>query len=640
MKSIFLKIFFIAALFSISNLSAQVAKNTKIIQDPSELESKQISLDCKWDYFDNQFFDPGHFYPIDDWNESFVTEHGGKSVSLPYAIEGGQGYATYHCRVENLIPNQYYALFLYKSIYGAADVFANGKSVFLSNATTGKKDSGIKATRHIRPVVFSADKFGVADLVIHVSSYELAKGGILLVPKITTARNADHIVFKNIALESLLAGVLIILALYNLVIYLLNKKQRMYLYLSLLSFTLVFVSITLEFSLISYMSADIGVGLHFRMVLLSLSLIIPLYNLYATNLYEIKYKWNWIVLLLDFAVPVFYIFAPIGFATRFSVVIASVILLYVNSIYLCWLIKKNSKSPKMFYFFNIVIIVAMLITALYGLMIGQYESSDNSGIFFFKIAIMCFAICQSSLAGIKRDLLSTENKALLDKYEKLNQSYKKFVSTEVTDFFQKDIIDEVEPGDNSLCDGMIVYGKIFSDWKENVFSDAELFVMLDDFYNGLITITKAYKGFFSKIADNTFTVIFTEKTDKPVRCAVALQKYLVSVNKKYEKKFTVNLEIAIHSSKLAIGLVGNEKHLASYNCSAGIDDVRKVCAMNKRLGSNIVITEQALDYCRTYIDALYEGIIVMIDDMKTLVYKVVPFENNVSSVEFLHGDGE
>ena len=62
--------------------------------------------------------------------------------------------------------------------------------------------------------------------------------------------------------------------------------------------------------------------------------------------------------------------------------------------------------------------------------------------------------------------------------------------------------------------------------------------------------------------------------------------------------------------------------------------------MNKRLGSNIVITEQALDYCRTYIDALYEGIIVMIDDMKTLVYKVVPFENNVSSVEFLHGDGE
>lgn len=640
MKRIISKVLILTVTLFTSRLFAQAPDNTKVVRYPTELEEKQLSLDCKWDYFDSAFIDPGFFYNrgVDEIKD--ISVFGGKRVSLPFAIENGQGYATYHCRIENLIKNQDYAILLYKSIYGSADVFVNGKPVYISGTTTGKKNSSIKSLRHMRPVFFTSDKDGVVDLVLHVSNFEIARGGILLVPKIGSAHCVDKVVLKNIAFESILAGVLFILAIYNLIIYLLNKHQKMYLHLALLSFDLVCVSITLDFSLISYLAGDMGVGSHYKLVLIFLALIIPLYNLYATNLYGIKVKWNWIILLIDFAIPLYYIVFPIIITSKVVLVILSMAILYINSIYLCWVIIKKSRTPKMLYTFNVIIIIAMLITALYGLMIGQYEISGNSGIFFFKVAIMCFAICQSSIAGVKRDLLSSENKNLLVKYEKLNDSYKKFIPVQVTDIFQKDVVDEIEPGDNSICDGMILYGLIKPDWKTNNYSDSDYYGILDNFYNGLLTISKTYKGFFAKSSENSFTIVFTEKNDKVIRCAIEIQKYITAYNRKNSGKSVVVLEIGIHSSKIAIGFVGNDKHLASYNCSAGIDDTRKICAMNKALGSNVLITEQALDYCRTYIEALYEGVIIELDGMKTLIYKVVPFDNATGTMELLTGDDE
>lgn len=637
MKTRYFKLFLITLLVSISCSYAQISNNVKVVRHPSELETVQIPLNCKWDYFDSEFINPSYFY--DNGEDASLSEYNGKRVQLPYALEGKTGFATYHCRIENLHTDVEYSMILYKSIYGSADVFINGKCIFKSSTTSGSAETGKKSLRHIRPIIFSADKDGVVDLVIHISNYDIARGGILLVPKITTAYNMSKVVLKNIAFEAIIAGVLIMLSLYNLIIFLLNRNQKMYLYLALLSFDLIISSCTLDFSLLSYFSADWQTGLHFKIVLVSLSLIIPLYNLYAVNLYGIKFKYNWIVVLVDFLVPLYFAVYPILYTTQ-KVTIAMIIL-YFNSLYLCWLILKNSKSPKMLYTFNVVIIILMLITALYGLLIGQYESEGNSGIFLFKIAIMCFAVAQSSLAGIKRDLLSRENKNKLDQYEKFNESYKRFVPEQIISYLQVENAGGVKAGDNAICDGMILTACMRTNMESGVaIKDEKLFLLMEKYYEGIINIVKMHGGFFAKMAGKNFVIIFTEKNDNIVRCGVAIQRYVNAINAEHELKqrLLVKVDMAIHTSKIALGLVGNDKHLTTCECSSGIAEAIQICGMNKYVGSNILISEQALDYCRSYMESMFEGVIIEIHGVKTLVYKVIPFESANANIDFLPGE--
>lgn len=639
MKRRFLKLFFSTLIIFSFFSFAQNPNNVKVFADYKELENSQLPLNCKWDYIDSSFVDPGFYYAngANAKPDGCIT----KRVWLPYGLEGNTGYATYHCRVENLKSQEKYSMVLYKSIYGSADVFVNGKCVYKGNSTSGISESGKNSKRHVHPITFSADKKGVVDLVIHVSNYDIHKGGILLVPRISTVPHMDKFIMKNIGFEAILAGVLLILGFYNLIIFFLNKSQRMYLFLALLSFDLVITACTIDFSLLSYFSFDWLTGVHFKIALISLTLIIPLYNLYAVNLYGIKFKWNWIVLLVDFFVPLFFILCPIIISSRF--VLIAMVILYVNSLYLCWLIFKNARSPRVMYTFNIVIIILMLCSALYGLFIGQYESEDNSGILLFKTAIMIFAISQSSLAGIKRDLLFKENRNQLIQYEKFNDSYKRFVPEAIMNFLQVENVSSIKDGDNVICDGMILACKMnsglenISDMQENI-----IFELSEEYYEGILNTVKLYGGFFSKTAGKSFVVSFTDKSDNAVRCAVAIQKYLAALNSDRQRKgkIQIKIDMAIHSTKIAIGIAGNELHLVTAQCSSGISDAMQICNLNKILDSNMLITEQALDFCRGYSESLFEGVIVDIQGVKTLIYKIIPFDNSNTSIDYSSEEDE
>lgn len=637
MNNRFFRLIIFTFLLSLSPAFAQVSNNVKVVRHPTELENRQIPLNCKWDYFDSEFIDPSFFY--DNGENAPLSTYSGKRIVLPYALESKTGFATYHCRVENLKPENSYSMILYKSVYGSADVFVNGKCIYKSSTTSGIKQTGKRSLRYSKPVTFNPDDKGVADLVFHVSNYDIARGGLLLVPKITTAYNMNKVIIKNIAFEAMLAGVLLILGFYNLIIFLLNRNQKMYLYLALLSFNLVVTACTLDFSIISYFFGDVQTGVHFKIVLISLTLIIPLYNLYAVNLYGIKFKWNWIVLILDFIVPLYFLLVPIYYSTN-NVIIAMSIL-YVNSFYLCWLILKNSKTPRMLYSFNVVIIILMLLTALYGLLIGQHENEGNSGIFLFKAAVMCFAVCQSSLAGIKRDILSKENRNQLVQYEKFNESYRRFVPKRIINFLQIDNAGGVKAGDNAICDGMILAVCMRTNLENSTaIRDEKLFEMMEKYYEGIINIINNYNGFFAKAAGKSFIAIFSEKNESIVRCAVAIQRYVNAMNieREQKRKMLIKMDMAIHSSKIAIGLVGNEIHLSASQCSSGISEAMQICGVNKFLGSSILISEQALDYCRSYTESLFEGSIVELHGAKTLVYKVIPYDNANANIEFLPGE--
>nr|WP_318659390.1 adenylate/guanylate cyclase domain-containing protein [uncultured Treponema sp.] len=600
-------------------------KSGKVVDNPESLNHSYMSMDGTWEYYDKKFVDPVFFYTDGVVQEFDIRLFNGKYVKIPYQIENKIGYATYHYTVRNLKPKKEYGIVLYRGIYTCADVFVNNKSIYESNEVSGSGVDIKKTNRYMRLVTFTADENGVADFVFHVSNYELKFGGILLVPQLAEDTLMQSFLLRNIALELCVAGVLIVLAIYNIVIFFLNRGQKMHLWLGLLSIDLIVVVCTLDFSFIGYVRGSIPNWLNYKTSLTSLALIIPFYNLYVKNLYDLKFKWNFIAVIIDYIVPVFIIVSPIQIVSEYLV--WCFVVGYLMSVYLCFLILINRKPPNYIYSFNVGIIILMLVTAAYGFVFAQTRLEGNFGYVLFKSAIMSFAVAQTILAGTKRDLLSKENQKIVDKYERKNASYSRFIPSTIVNYLQVADIKDIEAGDNSICDAMILVADIRQFSKMTVkYTTHQVFTLINEYYKTISPIIRAYGGFISKYLGDGIISIFPEKNDSVCRCAVEIQRKFESLVLEFERYNIpmINIGIGIHSGKVAVGFMGNEKHIDAVACAESIVQAVEIEGLNKKFNSNILISETALNYCRTFIDCLYEGVMGEIRGEKTLLYKVIP----------------
>lgn len=624
---------FINLLFISFLLFSQTEKSEIFVENSLYPENHYVLLNCKWDFFESKFLSPVVFYENDRTVDINLDWFDGKQVSLPYEIESKKGFATYHCRVQNLKPETMYAITLYKSIYTCADLYVNGKQVYNCN-TLSAENKGKKANRNYTLVSFMSDKNGILDFVFHVSNHELSRGGILLVPKFAEEHFMKQYMLKQIAFEILIAGVLLLLAFYNLLIFILNSNQKMLLFLILLCLDLIVVVCSLDFSLIGYFLVEIKIALAFKITLTSLALIIPLYNLYAVNLYGIKFKWNIVAIIIDFLIPLLIAVLPMPIVS--NIVGYFMLALYIMSIYLCCIIQKNKKEPDYIYSLNIFIIIAMLLSAAYGLVFAQSHPEGNKGVTLFKLSIMLFAFTQTMLAGIKRDFESDRIRKMLNVYESLNLSYTRFIPKQVINCLQVEKSKEIEPGDNSTCEAMILIVDICNfDSLESIFSKEGKFYMLSKYYENIANVVSENGGFISAYLNFGVVIIFPEHTDAVCRCALEIQKRTKSVLLNYNNKISVlpKIQIGIHCGKVAVGFMGNSKNMSSVACSDVLVQALLICSKNKDIESDMLISEDALVYCRSFTGCLFEGVLADINGNNSLVYKMIPFDNYKFSTE-------
>ena len=618
-------IVFLLLLNLFSAFSQTTFKCGKAVEDPDSLNKTYFIMDGTWEYYDKKFVDPVFFYTDGVLQEFDIRLFNGKYVTIPYQLENKVGYATYHYTVRNLKPKKEYAIVLYRGVYTCADVFVNNKCVYESKEVNGGGVDIKKTNRYMRIVTFPADENGVADFVFHVSNYELKFGGILLIPQLAEDTCMQSFLMRNIALELCVAGVLIVLAVYNLVIFLLNRGQKMHLWLGLLSADLIIVVCTLDFSFIGYIRGSVPNWLNYKTSLTALALIIPFYNLYTKNIYDIKFKWNFIAVIIDYIAPVFIILSPIQIVSEYLV--WCFVIDYIMSIYLCFIILINRKPPNYIYSFNVGIIILMLATAAYGFIFAQTRPEGNFGYVLFKSAIMSFAVVQTILAGVKRDLLSKENQKIVNSYERKNASYSRFIPSTIVNYLQVADIKDIEAGDNSICDAMILVADIrqFSKMTSK-YTTHQVFTLINEYYKTISPIIRAYGGFISKYLGDGIISIFPEKNDSVCRCAVEILRKFESMGPEFEKYNIpmINIGMGIHSGKVAVGFMGNDNHIDAVACSESIIEAIEIEGLNKNFNSNILISERALNYCRNFIDCLYEGVMGEVHGEKTLLYKVVP----------------
>lgn len=619
----------IIAFTGIFSLFSQVVHSNNesglVVTNPNLAETKFITLDCQWDYFDKKFVPANVFYndgrPI-EYNREI---YGGKFVKLPYEIESKKGFATYHCTVRNLKANTKYAITIFKNVYTCTDLYVNGTEVYLSGTVSATSE---KPSIHMsRQIEFNSDRNGIVDLVFHVSNHELATGGILLIPKIAEVSLVNSYLLHNISFEVLISAALLILALYNLAIFLLNHSQKIYLYLTILCVDLIFIVCAQDFSLFGYFIPNLSTVRRYGISLASLSLMFPLYNIYIVKLYNIKFKWNLIPLSITILVSLIVCFVPLKIISPYLLYLFT--LVYCCSGYLLALIILNRKGPKYLYIINEIVIVTMLASGIYGILLIKFTPSGNYGILLFKATILLFALVQTVLAGVKRDELSVEMQDILTNYEKKNESYSRFIPKPVIDYLQIENTQEINAGDNSICEGMILVTDVrkFNEITSNL-DTKSAFKLLSDYYNIVSLVVRENGGFIVKYFVDGIIAFFPEKNDKVCQSAINIQKEIKKYNEALSKNNVPNFKvgIGIHVGKVAVGFMGDKKYLQSVSCSDSIRYAIEVEANNKKFDSGILISERALSYCRTYEACLYEGVVTEIGNEQALLYKVIPYD--------------
>lgn len=586
-------------------------------------EKALFLLDGRWDYYDSQYIDPEFFYKktIQDFDKSLYQR---RSVIVPYEMDSKHGIATYHYRISNLKPLTEYSTIMYKVIYSAADLYVNGKIVYKSPGEKTKNGFS-QEVRDYRVVSFKTDIFGNLDFVFHVGNKNLEKGGILAIPHIGSKKIFKELIINEISFKYFIIGFLIIIALYNLIIFVLNISQRMFLYLTLLCIDLVVVVASLDFSLFGHALTSLPISHTFKITLTSLSLIIPLYNLYATSLYEIKSKRNISVIVLGFIVPILVVLIDMKILSK--IVGYLMLILYGFSFYLCWLIFKKCKRPRYFYILNIIIIIFMLIGSAYSLI---FQTSYLSKGLLFKISIIFFAFSQSILAAIKRNIISNKGRKKINHYERLNISYSRYNSKYVMGLLQYKNVMQVNSGDNIFCEGMILSVKI-RDYSNliGVIPEDELNSFIVKYYEIASQAASENNGYIAKYYSDEILIVFSENWPSVCKCAINIKERVNKIKKNSEGESLKNItvDMFIDSGKFIVGIMGNEFQINSVICSEVLKKMRDLEGINSKLNFDIIISDNALNYCRSFSDCLFEGVFANYNNRKILLYKVYPFEN-------------
>ncbi len=197
----------------------------------------------KWD-FENQgvveLKGSWEFY----WKEFILEGEGGRNtVNYVYApktwkctragMNGvtGTGYASY--RVKIILPQngkKRYALYFYDQ--GTAyTAYINGEAA-AHNGKPGKEKKSSQPQYLPKPYYFSTEKSSI-ELTLHISNFEYQTGGLWYPIYIGSHNAVNTYEINKISIDMILFGILLVMACYHLVLYLLRREEKSPLYFSI-----------------------------------------------------------------------------------------------------------------------------------------------------------------------------------------------------------------------------------------------------------------------------------------------------------------------------------------------------------------------------------------------------------------------
>ena len=265
------------------NTSAPINSSKGII-DVSNIEfnnSKLIGLSGEYEFYWSQLLTPSDF-----------TDSSKKSLSgyikLPGVWNGfmvggnkleGQGYATFRVRIK--VPDEDLYAIKIKEFDCAYRLWINGHYTECGTVGINKKEE-IPSWKRNQAIVYTRDK--QIELILQVSNFYHRKGGpedLMLLGKTDSVVTYTN---KQQAITFFLIGIFFIMFVYNYGLYINRRKEKSYLYFSIICLLILLREATTGEKVIYDIIPSINWWVMIRMEYLSYTMVIPLFYMFVRSL--------------------------------------------------------------------------------------------------------------------------------------------------------------------------------------------------------------------------------------------------------------------------------------------------------------------------------------------------------------------
>ncbi|MFW5663824.1 MAG: adenylate/guanylate cyclase domain-containing protein [bacterium] len=407
------------ALVSCNRTSTNYPRAEKGILDAEHLFARQhtpLYLDGEWEFYPNELIFPEEFH-----NRTMELTMPSPSFWLQDLTEEQVDYATYRLRMVNHDLPPVFSIRNHQ-IFSAFRLFVNGKEV-LSNgvvATTKEKEQPSYHPKTVS-IISEADTL---EFVLHVSNHNYRKGGIgesFIVGQVSSLLRNNMV---RTGFDFFLAGSLLIMAIYYLVLFFVLRKEKSSLFFSVfIGISIIRLLVTgqrLLLLIFPGISWESMLRLEYGSFYLAPVFLILFFNavfreevkIYLVNLVM---GFSGLFTLLVLVTPVSFFSATLPVYQIYVVVLSLVLVYQINKA------RKKGKEGALVLLLGIGI---LFVTLLHD-MIYAYGSFRGSEI--FPAGLVFFILCQSYVLFIQFSLINKENQELWDELDYRNQNLEQMV---------------------------------------------------------------------------------------------------------------------------------------------------------------------------------------------------------------------
>ena len=608
-----------------------------MFSDPSILNDGQVDISQRWDYYKSAIIEPDKFYPT-------IQELSGSIVNFPHALKDGVSLATYHLRLTGLVPHKRYSSDFYGALMTSSRIWCNGKIVatggFLSKDKLLGKPGDIFA-----PVDFQADKNGIADIVIHVANNQKCVGGVAKKISVTSSDNIRKRYYIHYLLNAFIFAFVIAHVIYNMILSALNFRQISYITL-ILTFILYAAAVALTgYSLPLQRGLAIPFWLHRKLAVLILCFVTPLELLYVMGAHKTSLKKEAAILSAAAANALVALALPLDIfeKTRWIHIVLAIFFYMIRlAIPFRFVLKRNLDNKKIFhistvaYNFSAFVTLLVFFCRVNDFLIMPQKYTAIHSFLFFKLSILLFGISQCGLYAYHRDYSTIRVSRQMEKLSFTNNTLAKIVPPQVLKLMGANDITKIIPGESRIIDAILFYVQIkhFNRLAESIGKD-ELYSIQTDFFQAISPIIIDSGGFVAKYSISGCLAIFQEKNSDAIICASRLQRKMREIRRmlRKTKRNDISVGIAIHAGKVAVGTIGSNTRLDTMALSEDVKITYAVGGQTSKTNTQILITEEAMPYCRSYINYVYEGHYFISGGKQILVYNALPIKKNEQAFE-------
>lgn len=594
-KSIFILIFILifTAIFSIEQ-HARI-----IVKDNAALKSSTLELETPWEFYWKKFVHPLALYQgtAEDSPNSLVTFPVlWNNLVDDNDAKKGQGFATWHTRVENLKPNYPYAIFLFDIPSTAMNMYVNGIFVGHQGVPTRYFKNTVPG-RNLSFAFFTSDSDGVVDITIHNSNYVYRKGGIW-----GRINISEHFYIQKIYNEQLnrsyfFVGVLAFVILYNFFVFIFRKYSWGSFFLSLFTLAILVRLVSDELALlyryIPHLSYWIDIKLEFSALTISpVFFLLYLMFTYSTDFVrlidKIVFALGIFLFILTWALPLYY--------SNRLVLLYQIYMISSSIIVLPRFFLNTKKSHPDMVYLTLLSVIFVLIGATHDMLALRLIRVPFVGLKLLPYTFVIFVIFQSVIAARRNQIIHSTVQSLSEELTKINNAYFRFVPKQFLELLNKDNIMEVDVGDWTSRHITLLCADIrnFTTLSEQMTGE-QTFNFLNMYLMKIGPLIRKHGGFIEKYLGDGIIALFPKNNSSVFDCALEMQAEVMALRKSMETVLLENLRIGIgiHYGDVVFGTAGIEQRMAEISVSEAVETVMRLESLTKLFFSPILVSESA-----------------------------------------------